>query len=78
MTRYSAIALILLAACPAGAAEKTVELGSFSPDGRWITFSRFSGNSPYSTLFAMRTDGTDARRMSKSDANYSPDWGRPG
>ncbi|MBA2385442.1 MAG: PD40 domain-containing protein, partial [Actinobacteria bacterium] len=57
-------------------APKTVELGGFSPDGKWIVFSRFSESSAYPSLFAMRPDGTGLRRVTKSATNYSPDWGR--
>ena len=54
---------------------KTVEAGSFSPDGRWIVFSRFSGESPYPTIFAIRRDGSGLRRVTRDDINFEPDWG---
>ncbi len=57
-------------------APKIVELGSFSPDGNWITFSRFSPGSAYPAVFALRIDGTGIRRVTKTDINFSPDWGR--
>jgi TolB protein len=55
-------------------ARKTVQTGSFSPDGKWITFSRFS-DTPYPAVYAMRADGTGTRRISKDDSAFEPDWG---
>ena len=55
-------------------APKAVELGSFSPDGKLIIFTRFSGSGP--NLFAMRSDGTNVRQVTKTGVNYAPDWGR--
>jgi Tol biopolymer transport system component len=55
-------------------APKTVLLGSFSPDGKWITFSRFS-DTPYPAIYVMRADGTGLRRVTPDSATYSPDWG---
>jgi TolB protein len=54
---------------------KTVEAGSFSPDGQWIVFSRFTGVSSYPAIYAMRRDGSGLRRVTKDDANFEPDWG---
>lgn len=55
-------------------APKTVLLGSFSPDGNWITFSRFS-DTPYPAIYIIRTDGTGVRRVTQASGAYSPDWG---
>jgi Tol biopolymer transport system component len=55
-------------------APRTVLTGSFSPDGEWITFSRFS-DSPYPAVYVMRVDGTGVRRVSSDSAAYEPDWG---
>jgi TolB protein len=57
---------------------KPVESPTFSPDGKSITFSRFSGTSAYSAIFAMGLDGSGLRRITKSDTNYEPDWGPAG
>ena len=53
---------------------KTVLLGSFSPDGKWIVFSRFN-NTPYPAIDVMRTDGTGLRPVTRDNHTYSPDWG---
>jgi Tol biopolymer transport system component len=53
---------------------KTVLLGSFSPDGRWIVFSRFT-DTPYPGLYVLRADGTGLRRIGSENQLYSPDWG---
>ena len=53
---------------------KTVLLGSFSPDGRWIVFSRFN-DTAYPSIYVMRTDGTALRRVTSYNLTYSPDWG---
>jgi Tol biopolymer transport system component len=55
-------------------APKTVLMGSFSPDGRWIVFSRFTAD-PYPAVYVMRSDGTSIRRVSSSGGAYEPDWG---
>jgi TolB protein len=55
-------------------APKTVLTGSFSPDGNWIVFSRFT-QTPYPAVYVMRTDGAGLRRVSRKDAEYEPDWG---
>jgi TolB protein len=55
-------------------APKTVLSGSFSPDGRWITLSRFS-DGPYPAVYIMRADGTGVRRVTQDSAAYEPDWG---
>lgn len=46
---------------------------SWSPDGRWITFSsnRLEG---HFEVYAMRSDGTDAVRLTL-DGGYKPSWG---
>jgi TolB protein len=53
---------------------KAVFAGSFSPDGNWITFSRFTAT-PYPSVFRMRADGTDVRQVSTGGYNVAPDWG---
>jgi TolB protein len=53
---------------------KTVGLGSFSPDGKWIAFSRFS-DTPYPAAYVMRATGSGVRRVSRDSAVYTPDWG---
>ena len=53
---------------------KTVLLGSFSPDGKWIVFSRFS-NTAYPAIYVIGTDGTGLRRVTRDNVTYSPDWG---
>jgi TolB protein len=55
-------------------APKAVFPGSFSPDGEWITFSRFT-SSPYPGIFVMRTNGTGVRQVSSGGYNVAPDWG---
>jgi Tol biopolymer transport system component len=55
-------------------APKTVLSGSFSPDGKWITFSRFTEGS-YPAIYIMRVDGTGVRRVTADSAAYEPDWG---
>jgi TolB protein len=52
-------------------APKAVFSGSFSPDGKWITFSRFSGPG----IFVMRADGTGVRQITRRGWHNSPDWG---
>jgi TolB protein len=55
-------------------APKTVLNGSFSPDGKWITFSRFT-DGPYPAVHVMRLDGTGVRRVTSNAAVYDVDWG---
>lgn len=57
-------------------APKAVFSGSFSPDGKWITFSRFT--SYYPGIFVMRTNGTGARPLVPGPGGYDveADWGR--
>jgi Tol biopolymer transport system component len=55
-------------------APKTVLTGSFSPDGKWIVFSRFTSG-PYPAIYVMQSDGSGLRRVSRHDAAYEPDWG---
>jgi Tol biopolymer transport system component len=55
-------------------APKTVLNGSFSPDGKWIAFSRFS-DTPYPAVYVMRSDGTGVRRVTRNVAVYDLDWG---
>jgi TolB protein len=50
-------------------APTAVFLGSFSPDGRWITFAKSAD------VFVMRVDGTGARQVSRGVSAWSPDWG---
>lgn len=51
------------------------ESSSFSPDGKSITFSRFSTTS-YAEIFVMRNDGTGVRQVTSMRSNFSPDWRR--
>jgi TolB protein len=53
---------------------KTVLSGSFSPDGKLITLARFT-DGPYPAIYIMRTNGTDARRVTPDSATFEPDWG---
>jgi Tol biopolymer transport system component len=53
---------------------KTVLLGSFSPDGQWIVFSRFN-DTAYPAIYVIRVDGTGLRRVTQDNITYSPDWG---
>jgi TolB protein len=55
-------------------APKTVLTGSFSPDGKWIVFSRFS-DSPYPAVYVIHPDGSGLRRVSHDSGAYEPDWG---
>jgi TolB protein len=55
-------------------APKTVLTGSFSPDGKWITFARFT-EMPYPAIYVMRVNGTGVRRVTADKALYEPDWG---
>jgi Tol biopolymer transport system component len=55
-------------------APKTVLSGSFSPDGKWIAFSRFT-DGPYPAVYVMRLDGSGLRRVSRNAAVYDLDWG---
>ena len=55
-------------------APKTILSGSFSPDGKWITFSRFN-ESPYPAIYVMQADGTRVRRVTQRTGLYEPDWG---
>jgi TolB protein len=52
-------------------APKAVFSGSFSPDGKWITFSRFAGPA----IFVMRADGTGVRQITRGGWHNAPDWG---
>jgi Tol biopolymer transport system component len=53
---------------------KTVGLGSYSPDGKWIVLSRFT-EGPYPGIYVMRADGSGLRRVGDETRLYSPDWG---
>ena len=55
-------------------APKTVLNGSFSPDGKWIAFSRFT-DGPYPAVYVMRLDGTGVRRVTSNAGVYDLDWG---
>jgi TolB protein len=54
------------------AAPRPLFSGSFSPDGKWITFSRGPG---YPGIFVMRADGTGVRRVTSDGWHNAPDWG---
>jgi len=47
--------------------------GSFSPDGKWITYSRFTSGGP--GVFVMRLNGTALRQVSKGLYDVDVDWG---
>jgi Tol biopolymer transport system component len=61
LTRFSAATEVLSA--------------SYSPDGRWVALSKTGrGGSP--DLFAIRTDGTVLRQITRTAAwDSAPDWG---
>ena len=51
---------------------------SFSPDGKWITFSK-SGRGREPDIFVMRANGTDVRPVTRSAVcDSAPDWGPAG
>lgn len=55
-------------------APKTVLSPTYSPDGKWIAFARFT-DGPYPALFVMRADGTGVRRVSRNASVNELDWG---
>ena len=55
-------------------APKTVGSPTFSPDGKWIAFSRFT-EGPYPAVYVMRANGTGVHRVTKNAAVYELDWG---
>jgi Tol biopolymer transport system component len=58
-------------------APKTVIAGSFSPDGNFITFARFT-NGPDPAIFVMRADGSGVRQVTPRGAKgtgFASDWG---
>ena len=56
-------------------APRAVFSGSFSPDGKWITFSRGPG---YPGIFVMHADGTGVRQITRGGWHNTPDWGPAG
>ncbi len=52
------------------------ESSSFSPDGKWITFSRFSTTS-YAEIFVMRSDGMAVVKSPRRDRTSHPTGGCP-
>jgi Tol biopolymer transport system component len=51
---------------------------SFSPDGKWIAFSRTRGvgSAGNADVFVMRTDGSDVRNVTRSAIwDSGVDWG---
>ncbi len=54
-------------------APKPLFAGSFSPDGKWIAYSRFTSGGP--GVFVMRRDGTGLRQVSKGLYDVEVDWG---
>ena len=54
------------------AAPRAVFSGSFSPDGKWITFSRGPG---YPGIVVMRADGTGERQITRGGWHNTADWG---
>jgi TolB protein len=53
-------------------ASKVVVSGSFSPDGKWITYAK-SAN-----VFVARADGSGARQITRGVSAWAPDWGPAG
>ena len=62
-----------------------VQLGSFSPDGKWVVFTTEAGARPstlggearlWPDVFTIRTDGTGLTNLTRS-TNWegTPDWG---
>lgn len=52
---------------------RAVFSGSFSPDGKRITFSRFTSRGP--GVFVMRANGTGVRQVSERGYDVEADWG---
>jgi TolB protein len=52
-------------------APKPLFSGSFSPDGKWITFSRYPGPG----IFVMHADGSGVRQITHGGWHNAPDWG---
>lgn len=51
---------------------------SFSPDGKWITFARRTGDSN-ADVFVMHANGTQVRNVTRSAIwDSAPDWGATG
>jgi len=52
---------------------------SFSPDGKWVTFTAYFdkyGDDHGCEIYVIRTDGTDLRRLTNNDyCDYQPRWG---
>jgi TolB protein len=52
---------------------------SFSPDGKWITFTSYRdryGDNDGCEIYIMRIDGSDIRRLTNNDyCDYQPRWG---
>jgi Tol biopolymer transport system component len=56
----------------------TVLSSSYSPDGKWITFSQ-SGRAGQPDIFVMRANGTAIRPVTRTTAwDSAPDWGPAG
>ena len=55
-------------------APKALFAGSFSPDGKWITYSGFTSGGP--GVFVMRLDETGLRQVTKGLYDVDVDWGR--
>lgn len=54
---------------------KAVFTGSFSPDGKWITFTRYTlSGGP--GVFVIKVNGTGLRQVSKGNYDVEADWGR--
>jgi TolB protein len=54
--------------------EGTNESPSFSPNGRHIAFS--STRAGRTQIFTMARDGRDLRQITRTGANYQPDWSK--
>jgi len=52
---------------------------SYSPDGKWITFTSYMdrfGDNDGCEIYIMRVDGTDIRRLTNNSyCDYQPRWG---
>ena len=52
---------------------------SFSPDGKWVTFTAYFdkyGDDHGCEIYIIRTDGTDLRRLTNNEyCDYQPRWG---